>query len=49
MIQIFIRYDEKDKQDAERIKKGLEKMNFNQFLEENQEQYNTTREIWGRE
>ena len=48
MIQIFIRYTDQDKQDAERIKKGLEKMNFIQHLEE-KDNDDTNREIWARE
>lgn len=48
MIQIFIRYDDQDKEDAERIKKGLTKMNFIKCLEE-QDKDKINREIWTRE
>ncbi|WP_171903762.1 hypothetical protein [Cellulosilyticum sp. I15G10I2] len=48
MIQVFIRYDVKDKADAERIKKGLAKMNFTKHLEE-KDTDQVNREIWARE
>lgn len=48
MIQLFVRFDDKDKQDADRIKKGLIKMGFTRHLEE-KDKDNTNREIWARE
>lgn len=50
MIQIFIRYDNDDKKDADRIKKGLNNMQFNQVLNTKDTQDDkVTREIWNRE